>query len=82
MFPVVDNAAEADVDIAGLRGVEGLADRMLELRGCLNHYKLMERYTSVDMSRTPAALAAAGSAARAVRYLLDPQFFADIRSNE
>jgi glutathione S-transferase len=58
MFPVIDNAAEADVETVCLAGIEAWRRRMLELPGCLNHYPLMQRYTTFDMSETPAARAA------------------------
>jgi glutathione S-transferase len=64
MFPVIDNAGEADVEIASFRGVKAWRRRMLELPGCMNHYTLMERYTAVDMTSTPAALAAEKSGVR------------------
>ncbi len=67
MFPVIDNAAEAGVETASLDGIEGWKHRMLGLPGCLNHYKLMERYTAFDMNRTPAALAAAAAGTGAAR---------------
>jgi glutathione S-transferase len=67
MFPVIDNAAEAGIETASLRSIENWRHRMLALPGCLNHYKLMERYTAFDMNRTPAALAAATAGTRLVR---------------
>jgi hypothetical protein len=64
MFPVIENAGEADVEIASFRGVKAWRRRMLELPGCMNHYTLLERYTAVDMTSTPAALAAEKSGVR------------------
>lgn len=64
MFPVIDNAGDAQVDTTSFTGIEAWRRRMLSLPGCLNHYELMRQYTSVEMDKTPAAIALAAASAK------------------
>lgn len=57
VFPVIDNAGEAGIDVTEFEAVVEWLGRMRSLPGSLNHYDLMACYTRVDMSTTPASRA-------------------------
>jgi glutathione S-transferase len=53
-FPLVGSAPEGGLPLDPYPHIEAWRARLMSLPGCLPHYELMARYTTVDMSAFPA----------------------------